>query len=44
MNYKQELLMNAEDRKGCKIKTETIEEWLSREKYYEDEVRSIVTY
>jgi hypothetical protein len=41
MNYKQELLMNAEDKKGQKIKAERVEEWLSEEKYYEDEIKNL---
>jgi chromosome segregation ATPase len=44
MNYKQELLMNAEYKKGTKIPTDKIEEWLNEEKYYEDEVTISITF
>lgn len=40
MNYKEELITNAEYRKGTKIPKEKQEEWLSREKIYEDEVEN----
>lgn len=41
MNYKEELLMNAEYRKGTKIPQLQIEDWLSKEKFNEDEIRSL---
>lgn len=39
MNYKEELISNAEYRKGTKIPRAQIEEWLSSEKIYEDDIR-----
>jgi chromosome segregation ATPase len=41
MNYKEELISNAEYRKGTKIPRAQIEEWLSTEKFYEDEIRRL---
>jgi chromosome segregation ATPase len=39
MNYKQELLINAESKKGTKITQEQIETWLTEEKMLEDEIK-----
>ena len=41
MKYKEELLDNAETRKGTKIPRAEIEYWLSREKQLEDEIRDL---
>ena len=41
MKYKEELLDNAETRKGTKIPRTEIEYWLSREKQLEDEIRDL---
>lgn len=41
MNYKEELISNAEYRKGTKIPRSQIEEWLSTEKVYEEEIRRL---
>ena len=41
MNYKEELISNAEYRKGTKIPKEKQEEWLAKEKMYEDEVKNL---
>ena len=41
MKYKEELLDNAETRKGTKIPRAEIEYWLSREKQLEDEIREL---
>lgn len=38
MNYKEELISNAEYRKGTKIPEIQIEKWLSDERQYEEEV------
>lgn len=39
MNYKEELINNAEDRKGAKIPPFKIQTWLSKEKKYEEEIK-----
>jgi hypothetical protein len=39
MNYKEELINNAEDRKGGKIPQWKIQAWLSKEKKYEEEIK-----
>lgn len=39
MNYKEELINNAEDRKGAKIPPYKIQTWLSKEKKYEEEIK-----
>ena len=41
MKYKEELLDNAETRKGTKIPRAEIEYWLSREKQLEDEIKEL---
>ena len=41
MKYKEELLDNAETRKGTKIPRAEIENWLGREKLLEDELRNL---
>ena len=41
MKYKEELLDNAETRKGTKIPRAEIEYWLGREKQLEDEIRDL---
>ena len=41
MKYKEELLDNAETRKGTKIPRVEIENWLGREKLLEDELRNL---
>ena len=41
MKYKEELLDNAETRKGTKIPRSEIEGWLGREKLLEDELRNL---
>lgn len=41
MNYKEELINNAEDRKGAKIPPRQIEIWLATEKQYEEELRKL---
>ena len=41
MKYKEELLDNAETRKGTKIPRAEIENWLGREKELEDELRNL---
>jgi hypothetical protein len=41
MNYKDELLSNAEYRKGTKINRDQIDKWLDKEKDSEDEVRKL---
>lgn len=41
MNYKEELISTAEYRKGNKIPESQIEEWLSDEKTYEDEIKQL---
>ena len=41
MKYKEELLDNAETRKGTKIPRAEIEGWLGREKLLEDELRNL---
>lgn len=41
MNYKEELINNAEDRKGAKIPQRTIENWLATERRYEEEIRNL---
>ena len=41
MKYKEELLDNAETRKGTKIPRAEIENWLSREKFLEEELRTL---
>lgn len=41
MNYKEELLSNAEYRKGTKIPRNQIEKWLEREKDFEEEIRKL---
>jgi hypothetical protein len=41
MKYKEELLDNAETRKGTKIPRAEIENWLNREKFLEEELRTL---
>jgi hypothetical protein len=41
MNYKEELLFNAEYRKGTKIPREQVDRWLEKEKDSEDNIRSL---
>ena len=41
MKYKEELLDNAETRKGTKIPRAEIENWLSTEKRLEDDIRDL---
>ena len=41
MNYKEELINNAEDRKGGKIPQTKIQGWLAQEKKYEDEIKQL---
>ena len=41
MNYKEELLNNAEDRKGAKIPQKQVEVWLATENQYEEEIRKL---
>jgi len=41
MNYKEELLNNAEDRKGSKIPQKTKENWMAEELQYEEEIRKL---
>lgn len=41
MNYKEELLSNAEYRKGTKIQRDHIDKWLDKEKESEDDIRKL---
>jgi hypothetical protein len=41
MNYKQELLMNAETKKGTKLPQDQVERWLNEEKILEDEIKHL---
>jgi hypothetical protein len=41
MNYKEELLSNAEYRKGTKIPRDHIDKWLDKEKESEDDIRKL---
>ena len=41
MNYKEELLSNAEYRKGSKIVRDQIDKWLDKEKDSEDDIRKL---
>ena len=41
MKYKQELLENAETRKGTKIPKQEVQNWLNREKKLEDDIRKL---
>lgn len=44
MNYKEELINNAEDRKGAKIAQNKIQSWLQKEKKYEEEIKILRIY
>jgi len=41
MKYKEELLENAETRKGTKIPKQDVQNWLNREKKLEDDIRKL---
>ena len=41
MKYKEELLENAETRKGTKIPKQEVQNWLNREKKLEDDIRKL---
>jgi len=41
MNYKEELLANAEYRKGTKISREQKEKWMEREREFEEEIKKL---
>lgn len=41
MSYKEELLNSAETRKGTKISVSVVDEWLTAEKRYENEIRNL---